>query len=99
MSQYPGAITFSSPVDNRARSATFSGNVLGRVFRFYDSPNGITDHDWTEVYFRQNPPANYSYFLWTFQSTYADDYVIVTYHPSIYHGIDGSVSRFETNIQ
>ena len=97
MSAYPGAITFSSPVDNKAKSATFSGSLVGRVFRFYDSPNGFTDHDWTEVYFRKDPPANYSYYLWGFECSFGDEYVIVTYHTSPYHGIDGSVSRYETN--
>ncbi|WP_183578956.1 hypothetical protein HDF18_23045 [Mucilaginibacter sp. X5P1] len=83
----------SGPYNDRARSAIFTGQVAGKTFKFFDDPSGSTNDDWTEVTFSQNIPANYSYFLWTFEKDAVDPYVTVTYHH--YNGLDGKVSNVQ----
>lgn len=79
--------------NDEARSAIFSGQVGGRTFKFFDSPSGSTSDDWTQVTFLKDIPANNSYYLWTFEANYEDDYVWVTYHHV--NGLDGKVSNVQ----
>jgi hypothetical protein len=79
------------PWNDEIRSASFAGNVNGRVFQIYDNSGGSTGDDWVTITFKKNPPAGYSYMIYSLEQSYSDEYVDMVYHD---HGnLDGKVSR------
>ena len=75
-----------------ARSAQLLNVRAGAVIRVYDSPVGKTSDDWTEIVVKKQVQE---YCVKTFEETYEDDIVRVTYHRN--NGLDGKVSRVEVD--
>lgn len=74
--------------NDEARSLILHDVPGGRVIRLYDSPSGATDDDWVQI--RVLQPVT-SYTIPTFENSFEDAFVRVTYHPD--NGLDGKVSR------
>ncbi|WP_413668312.1 hypothetical protein ACEN9X_28225 [Mucilaginibacter sp. Mucisp86] len=76
--------------NDRARSALFYGKQAGLHYELYDSPDASKSDDWVEITVKKDIPAGLAYYVWTFESSFYDDYVSVTYHAN--NGLDGKVS-------
>jgi hypothetical protein len=65
-------------IDNdEARSCSLHDFPVGAVIRFYDNPDGRTNDDWCEITVKK---SHQQYCISTFERTYEDEYVKVTYH-------------------
>jgi hypothetical protein len=80
----------SSWENDEARSFTLSWLPAGARIMVYDDPDGRTNDDWTEIYVKQTVQ---SYCVPTFENSYSDAIVDVTYHPN--NGLDGKVSHLK----
>lgn len=74
--------------NDEARSIVLRDVPGGRVIRLYDSPSGSNDDDWVRI--RVLQPVT-DYVIPTFENSFQDPSVQVTYHPD--NGLDGKVSR------
>lgn len=71
-----------------ARSLLLLNVRKGAAIRIFDSPDGDTGDDYTEIVVLKEVQE---YCVGSFERTYTDDTVRVTYHPN--NGLDGKVSR------
>jgi hypothetical protein len=88
---YPGQ-DFRPVADDQIRSLKMFGVRPGAEIRLYDSPNGATNDDFCIVNVKRNTPE---YVVDTFERTYEDEYVRVTFIRN--DGLDGKVSRIRVN--
>lgn len=81
-------------IDNdEARSLTLNDVREGAVIKLYDDPKGnANDDDWVEIHVKK---SSQQYTVNTFEKTYEDDFVKVTYHPN--NGLDGKVSHIKVD--
>lgn len=81
------------PVKNdEIRSAKLLAVRPGCEIRVYDSPDGNTNDDFTIINVKRSNP---DYIINTFERTYEDEYVRVTFIRN--NGLDGKVSRIKIN--
>jgi hypothetical protein len=81
----------SKTIENdEARSCSLHDLPVGAVVRFFDNPKGKKDDDWCEITVKK---SHQQYCVGSFERTYEDDFVRVTYHKD--NGLDGKVSRME----
>jgi hypothetical protein len=81
------------PVNNDViRSAKIYGVRPGCEIRVYDSPDGATNDDFCIVNVKRAVPE---YVIDTFERTYEDEYVRVTFIRN--NGLDGQISRIRVN--
>jgi len=80
--------------NDEARSVSISGSIAGRYVTVYDSPSASTSDDWCEIYVKQDIPTSATYIVFSFETSYEDAYVRVTYHSN--NGLDGKVSNIFT---
>jgi hypothetical protein len=74
--------------NDEARSAELSWVKPGTTITVYDDPDGGTGDDWTEIKVKRL----FKYeTIGTFEGSYENDYVKVTFHH--HNGLDGKVSR------
>jgi hypothetical protein len=83
-------VLFGVGPNDEARSISVQGVKAGRVIEFYDSPNAYKDDDWVEILFKQDIHSFDLYQIDTFEKSYEDAYVRVTFHS--HNGLDGKVS-------
>ncbi len=75
-----------------ARSVTLLNVRKGAIIRVYDNPEGKEDDDYAEIVVKKEVQ---SYCVKSFENTYEDDTVKVTFHKN--NGLDGKVSRVEVD--
>ncbi|MFY0256016.1 hypothetical protein ACDQ55_18920 [Chitinophaga sp. 30R24] len=81
------------PIQNDEIRSTKIYNVRpGCEIRVYDSPNGATDDDFCIVNVKRMSPE---YVIDTFEKSYEDEYVRVTFIRN--NGLDGKISRVRVN--
>jgi hypothetical protein len=81
----------SSECDNdEARSVVFNQVLAGKVFMFYDNPDGKREDDWTMIEIKR---SNLRIQVDTFEKSFENGDVNVIYHRN--NGLDGKVSRME----
>jgi len=81
------------PINNDSiRSAKLYNVRPGCEIRMYDSPSGSTNEDFCIVNIKRATPE---YIVDTFERTYEDEYVRVTFIRN--DGLDGQVSRIKVN--
>jgi hypothetical protein len=81
----------SKVMDNdEARSVRLLNVRKDAVLKVYDNPDGKTDDDWTEILVLKEVQE---YIVHSFEKTYADETVKVTYHP--HNGLDGKISHIK----
>ncbi|MDN3548791.1 hypothetical protein [Mucilaginibacter aquaedulcis] len=80
--------------NDEARSMALQGVTAGRTIQLYDSPDGSKSDDWVEILIKQDIHSFDLYELDTFEQSYEDAYVKVTYHA--HNGLDGKVSNINT---
>ena len=76
--------------NDEARSCVLNDMPVGAVIKFFDDPDGGTDDDWCKIKVLK---THQQYTVASFERTYEDEYVAVTYHRD--NGLDGRVSRME----
>ncbi|KAF5428089.1 Ricin-type beta-trefoil lectin domain-containing protein [Candidatus Methanophagaceae archaeon] len=76
--------------NDEARSAELRWVKPGTIIKVYDDPDGDIGDDWTEIKVKM---LFTSKVIGTFEHSYANDYVEVTYHT--HNGLDGKVSRIK----
>ncbi|EDM68919.1 hypothetical protein PE36_19980 [Moritella sp. PE36] len=82
----------SGSCDNdETRSAKLVGVSAGTQFTVYDSPNGDTGDDYTQITVLQDILGTYD--IDSYEDSYSDDYVRVNFHR--HNGLDGKVSRIK----
>ncbi len=80
-----------APVQNdEVKSVVLHDVRVGTILTVYDSPDGKKSDDWAEIKVKK---AVQQYTVNTFEKTYSDDTVDVTYTPN--NGLNGKVSRIE----
>ncbi|MDC0723634.1 hypothetical protein [Nannocystis bainbridge] len=81
------------PVRNdEIRSAKFFNVRPGAEIRLYDDPSGSTSDDFCIINVKRPAPE---YIVPTFERTYEDEYVRVTFIRN--NGLDGKISRIRIN--
>jgi hypothetical protein len=78
------------PANDETRSLRMCGMVAGRAILIFDSPSAATNDDWTEILIKKAIPGTDYYQLDSYEHSYEDEYVKVTYHAD--NGLDGKVS-------
>ena len=79
-----------APANDETRSLKISGMFAGRLITFYDNPSAQTDDDWIEILVKKAIPPTDFYQINSYQKSFEDEYVKVTYHE--HNGLDGKVS-------
>lgn len=88
---YPGQ-DFKPVQNDEIRSAKLYNVRAGAEIRVYDSPDGGMNDDFCIVNVKRNAPE---YTVDTFERTYEDEYVRVTFIRN--NGLDGKISRIKIN--
>lgn len=88
---YPGQ-DFKPTQNDEIRSAKLYGVRPGAEIRVFDSPNGATNDDFCIVNVKRQVPE---YVVDTFERSYEDEYVRVTFIRN--NGLDGKISRIRIN--
>jgi hypothetical protein len=83
---------FRPTQNDEIRSAKLYGVRPGAEIRVYDSPDGATNDDFCIVNVKRNAPE---YVIGSFERTYEDEYVRVTFIRN--NGLDGKISRIRIN--
>lgn len=91
----PGTVARLTSIDwipnDEARSVELSNVRPGAVIRIFDNSGGSFNDDWTEIRVHNRTPNGYC--VPTFESSFFDGIVTVTYHRK--NGLDGKVSRVQ----
>jgi hypothetical protein len=88
---YPGQ-DFKPTQNDTIRSAKLFGVRPGCEIRVYDSPDGTMNDDFSIVNVKRQVPE---YVVDTFERSYEDEYVRVTFIRN--NGLDGKISRIRVN--
>lgn len=77
--------------NDEIRSIRIKEAVAGQVIKVYDDSGANTNDDWTEIVILQDIFAANEQDIGTFEGSYSNAFVQVTYHEN--NGLDGKVSR------
>jgi hypothetical protein len=80
--------------NNEIRSVSFQGVPAGLTFVFYDDHNGSLSDDYCVIEIKTAISTSDKYVVSTFEHSYEDAYVKVTYHP--YNGLDEKISLYQS---
>jgi hypothetical protein len=88
------AVWFGVGPNDETRSLALQGVKAGRVIEFYDDPYGSKSDDWVEILVKQDVLSSDRYLIYSYEFSYEDDFVKVTYHKD--NGLDGKISYINT---
>lgn len=92
-SELPGDINlkYFNGKNDEARSVGLLNIPANRTLIVFDDPNGGTGDDYCEIHVKTATPSGVNVIVNSFQTSYEDTYVKVTYHS--HNGLDGKVSH------
>jgi hypothetical protein len=83
---------FRPDQNDEARSLKLLNARMGCIVSVFDSPSGSTTDDFCVIQVKRSSPE---YSVATFERSYEDEYVLVSYARK--NGLDGKVSRIRIN--